>query len=408
MSKLLSQIHPPSTILDGGFAVSKKKKAGMVVFRFGHNEFEILLTYRKKQQDWSFPKGHVEIEEGFVEAALREVEEETGCEPMVLGRLQDLVYVDSKKKPVKLVMFLGYSIQKDGDQIQESVDEQSQWVPLSMVTKKLSYKNLKVYMEQCVTPVLRKKTRQQRARVQIIFSKKEPYKNGAKFLVDALKERGIFADLVELESTRLMNGSRDVRRIVYFLTNDPLAQVAAAWQRDFKKTHVINDALLKTFYSKSIIQRQLRIYGISAPKLFGSQGRLPLNHILKSEYHGMIKNSSFLQVFSKRFWQTYTEERIPTSQFEEHKMCYISGKLLTRDMRVLSPLLKKAHQRIQEMLGMDIFSTDIFFHKKRITHFYIVDVNPAPAFFSTPNARDAFVTYVEALLSLAPECLFLD
>lgn len=158
MLKRLSQARPPSGIVGEGLVVSEKKKAGMVIFRFGESELEILLTYRKKQKDWSFPKGHVEKDEGLIEAALREVKEETGCEATVSGRLQDLVYVDSKNAPVRLVMFLGCAIRKDGGQLQDSVDERSEWIPLSMVLEKLSYENLKVYMKECVMPVLYKNT----------------------------------------------------------------------------------------------------------------------------------------------------------------------------------------------------------------------------------------------------------
>ena len=38
---------------------------------------EISLIYRKKQNDYSFPKGHVEKGESLKEAAIRETAEET-------------------------------------------------------------------------------------------------------------------------------------------------------------------------------------------------------------------------------------------------------------------------------------------------------------------------------------------
>ena len=38
---------------------------------------EIALIYRKKQEDYSFPKGHVENGESLKDAAIRETAEET-------------------------------------------------------------------------------------------------------------------------------------------------------------------------------------------------------------------------------------------------------------------------------------------------------------------------------------------
>ena len=54
--------------------------AGGIVFRVRDNTVEYLLVgpKKEKQHEWLLPKGHIEIEEGHGEAALREVREETG------------------------------------------------------------------------------------------------------------------------------------------------------------------------------------------------------------------------------------------------------------------------------------------------------------------------------------------
>jgi 8-oxo-dGTP diphosphatase len=74
--------------------------AGGVVLRDG----EVAVVHRPKYDDWSLPKGKLDPGEGFEEAALREVEEETGlrCE---LGReLPSTEYRDAKGRP-KLVRY---------------------------------------------------------------------------------------------------------------------------------------------------------------------------------------------------------------------------------------------------------------------------------------------------------------
>jgi 8-oxo-dGTP diphosphatase len=60
---------------------------------------EVLLVHRPRYDDWSFPKGKLEDGETDEQAAVREVEEETGlrCE---LGReLPSTSYTDSKLRP---------------------------------------------------------------------------------------------------------------------------------------------------------------------------------------------------------------------------------------------------------------------------------------------------------------------
>ena len=48
--------------------------AGGVVVRDG----QVLLVHRPRYDDWTLPKGKLDLGESFVDAALREVEEETG------------------------------------------------------------------------------------------------------------------------------------------------------------------------------------------------------------------------------------------------------------------------------------------------------------------------------------------
>jgi 8-oxo-dGTP diphosphatase len=50
------------------------RAAGGIVFRHG----AVLLVHRPRYDDWSFPKGKLHSGESWEDAALREVEEETG------------------------------------------------------------------------------------------------------------------------------------------------------------------------------------------------------------------------------------------------------------------------------------------------------------------------------------------
>jgi len=78
--------------------------AGGVVLRPGEEGYEVCLVHRPRYGDWTLPKGKLDDDETFEEAALREVEEETGlrCE---LGReLASTHYTDGKGRP-KIVRY---------------------------------------------------------------------------------------------------------------------------------------------------------------------------------------------------------------------------------------------------------------------------------------------------------------
>ncbi len=61
--------------------------AGFVIYRRTHEGIKFLLLYRRGSY-WNFPKGHFEVGETSLEAALREVEEETGIRKSELRMMQ--------------------------------------------------------------------------------------------------------------------------------------------------------------------------------------------------------------------------------------------------------------------------------------------------------------------------------
>ena len=61
---------------------------GVVLRRDGAGLSRVAVIHRPKYMDWSLPKGKLENGEGFEEAALREVEEETGFRARLLEELQ--------------------------------------------------------------------------------------------------------------------------------------------------------------------------------------------------------------------------------------------------------------------------------------------------------------------------------
>ena len=70
--------------------------AGGVVHRPGDEGVEILLVHRPDHRDWSLPKGKLDDGETLKDAALREVEEETGLVCELGKRLGVVRYVDAR------------------------------------------------------------------------------------------------------------------------------------------------------------------------------------------------------------------------------------------------------------------------------------------------------------------------
>jgi 8-oxo-dGTP diphosphatase len=69
--------------------------AGGVLVRDGR----VALVHRPRYEDWSLPKGKLDRGESFEEAALREVEEETGLRAELGEELPSTHYRDSKDRP---------------------------------------------------------------------------------------------------------------------------------------------------------------------------------------------------------------------------------------------------------------------------------------------------------------------
>lgn len=63
---------------DANAAAPVVQAAGAVCWRLREGGLQVLLVHRPRYEDWSWPKGKLDPGEGCVEAACREVEEETG------------------------------------------------------------------------------------------------------------------------------------------------------------------------------------------------------------------------------------------------------------------------------------------------------------------------------------------
>jgi 8-oxo-dGTP pyrophosphatase MutT (NUDIX family) len=121
---------PPATVA----AVSERvDAAGGVVVEDGR----VLLVHRPRYDDWTFPKGKLDRNESFEDAALREVEEETGVR-CSLGRELPAVRYEVGDRP-KLVRYWLMTPQSETPFVPNDETDDIRWVTPENARTMLSY-----------------------------------------------------------------------------------------------------------------------------------------------------------------------------------------------------------------------------------------------------------------------------
>jgi 8-oxo-dGTP pyrophosphatase MutT (NUDIX family) len=113
------------------------RAAGGVVWRERDHDVQVVLVHRPKYGDWTFPKGKLDPGETERQAALREVEEETGFRCVLGRRLRSTSYADAKGRP-KQVDYWAMRIEGGEFRPNDEVDE-LRWVTVGQARELLSY-----------------------------------------------------------------------------------------------------------------------------------------------------------------------------------------------------------------------------------------------------------------------------
>ena len=111
----------------------QKKSAGIILYRFRNSKFEVLLVHpggpfwvKKDLGAWSIPKGEFTDEETPLDAAIRELYEETGCQ--ISG---DFIALTPRKQKNGKVIY-AYAIEHDFDvELLKSNTFKIEWPPKS-------------------------------------------------------------------------------------------------------------------------------------------------------------------------------------------------------------------------------------------------------------------------------------
>jgi 8-oxo-dGTP diphosphatase len=112
--------------------------AGGLVWRPGDRGPEIVLVHRPRYDDWSLPKGKLDAGESHEEAALREVEEETGLTPELGEELEESHYEDNKGRS-KRVRWWAMRAQDGGEFSPDDEVDDLRWVRADEALGTLTY-----------------------------------------------------------------------------------------------------------------------------------------------------------------------------------------------------------------------------------------------------------------------------
>ena len=121
---------------------------GVLIRRNDGGEPELAVIHRPKYMDWSLPKGKLEPGEDWLDAALREVEEETGYRCEAGEELSSVSYRDGKGRR-KLVRYWLMEPLDGGFEPHDEVDE-LRWVSAEDAQEQLTYEHDKELVREAL------------------------------------------------------------------------------------------------------------------------------------------------------------------------------------------------------------------------------------------------------------------
>ena len=112
------------------------RAAGAVLWRDLGDGVEVAVVHRPRYDDWSLPKGKLDPGETVPEAAVRELQEETGCRA-VLGRHLATVHYEVAAGPKTVDYFSAAAI--PGPFVPNHEVDEVRWLPVEQAEELVSY-----------------------------------------------------------------------------------------------------------------------------------------------------------------------------------------------------------------------------------------------------------------------------
>ncbi|MBM7621923.1 tRNA nucleotidyltransferase (CCA-adding enzyme) [Bacillus tianshenii] len=127
--------------------MQKETSCGVIIYQ-GKPDIRYLLVKSRANGHWGFPKGHMEEDETEIDAARREVKEETGLDVVILEDFKiSMEYKISETVKKEVILFLGRP-NSTSVTIQESEIEMYRWAAFPDAFKLLVYDSQKQILKQ--------------------------------------------------------------------------------------------------------------------------------------------------------------------------------------------------------------------------------------------------------------------
>ncbi|KRM68225.1 NUDIX hydrolase [Apilactobacillus ozensis DSM 23829 = JCM 17196] len=120
---------------------------GAIVYRLIEDKPYYLLEKSATSDFWGFPKGHIEKGEDLVQAAIREIKEETGIDASIDPNFKYVIEYDMKNGHHKSVTFYSSKVNTDKVMLQKEEISDFAWLGYDDARSKLTFENLKLALD---------------------------------------------------------------------------------------------------------------------------------------------------------------------------------------------------------------------------------------------------------------------
>ncbi len=128
--------------------------AGGVVLRAEDGQEQVLVVHRPAYDDWTLPKGHVDLGEAVMAAAVREVEEETGVRGLVVSELGETTHPvgDTQKHVHWFLMRPGVGSPDPHRRPPDDEVDMAVWWSLDEASERLTYRSEREMLAAATDP----------------------------------------------------------------------------------------------------------------------------------------------------------------------------------------------------------------------------------------------------------------
>lgn len=126
-----------------------EKSCGSVLYRT-QNEFRVLVIKQARNNNWSFPKGHVEEGETEQQTAIREVFEEVGIKVSLIDGFRETISYNPRAGVNKDVVYFVADSKLQAVKLQKEEVSDYKWLRPAQAFKTLTFKNDKDILKKAL------------------------------------------------------------------------------------------------------------------------------------------------------------------------------------------------------------------------------------------------------------------